>query len=116
MAAIDVRGGMSFADQAAGARLSVTTREADPTTSMADEKAAAVREVAPGSPPDLDVVQDDGFRISGVTADGTIYYWRGYRSGSVAYDLVWRYPQERREQFDAPVERSVTTFDPVGTA
>ena len=115
MAAAEVPRGLTFADQASGARLTVTAREADPGATIADERAAAIRELAPGAPPDLDDVQQDGFRISGVTADGDIYYWRGYRSGAVAYDLVWRYPQELRAQFDAPVERSVGTFEAAGT-
>lgn len=104
--------GLLFTDRESGATLTVQAHDPDPNTTSEDDLAAAVASRADTlqSLP-LQDASDSGFLLSGETTDGTIFYWRQYRSGLVAFDLIWEYPKDAKAQFDGPVTRSTATFE-----
>lgn len=55
---------------------------------------------------------DQGFIVSGVDADGFIYYQRDFVFSRVVYVMLWIYPSSMKAQLDTAVTHSFATFSP----
>lgn len=104
----EVPGAQRFTDPGSGAILRV--RVAGPDATPVTLAGAEAEFGSPDSPPVLARSEPDGFTLSGITADGDIYYWRQYRTPESTLDVVWTYPSAERETFDEAVVRAVRSF------
>lgn len=107
----DGTGSARFTDPDSGAVVRIRATAPGAAASMAE---AEDELDSPATAPVLARAEPNGFSLSGFTASGDIYYWRQYAGGGATVDVVWTYPVQTRETFDAAVVRGVRTFQTTG--
>ena len=112
MGSISVGDVTQFSDSETRATLRIlTTRYPVGSSPEQRLREASAQLVPPGTQPTMAEATDSGFVLTGITADGEIYYWRQLGGDAGGLDLIWRYPISARETFDAAVQRSVVSLE-----